>query len=132
VSVLRGATKKEYAVVFPDFFYGQINEARHQPAALPCQKGLCGTCWKPLAMKLHAMVFKKIVSLTGMAETPTAALFYANKTGENPELCRYLFEPRSIDCLRKKVCCAGANASPDGDHAGQMETSEVMYYRPDW
>src|SRR5215217_3001426 len=23
------ATKKEYAVVFPDFFYGQINEARH-------------------------------------------------------------------------------------------------------
>lgn len=25
------ATKKEYAVVFPDYFYGQINEARHQP-----------------------------------------------------------------------------------------------------
>src|SRR6476659_9823310 len=31
------ATKKEYAVVFPDYFYGQINEARHQPGtfALP-------------------------------------------------------------------------------------------------
>ncbi|MGI8634786.1 MAG: creatininase family protein, partial [Segetibacter sp.] len=27
------ATKREYAVVFPDFFYGQINEARHQPGA---------------------------------------------------------------------------------------------------
>jgi creatinine amidohydrolase/Fe(II)-dependent formamide hydrolase-like protein len=25
------AAKKEYAVVFPDYFYGQINEARHQP-----------------------------------------------------------------------------------------------------
>ena len=24
------ATKKEYAVVFPDYFYGQINEARQQ------------------------------------------------------------------------------------------------------
>jgi creatinine amidohydrolase len=24
------ATKREYAVVFPDYFYGQINEARHQ------------------------------------------------------------------------------------------------------
>jgi len=23
------------------------------------------------------------------------------------------------------------NASPDGDHAGQMETFRVMYYRPD-
>ena len=31
------ATRKEYAVVFPDYFYGQINEARHQPGtfALP-------------------------------------------------------------------------------------------------
>ena len=31
------AAKKEYAVVFPDYFYGQINEARHQPGtfALP-------------------------------------------------------------------------------------------------
>ena len=25
------ATKKEYAVVFPDYFYGQIYEAKHQP-----------------------------------------------------------------------------------------------------
>ena len=25
------ATKREYAVVFPDYFYGQINEAKHQP-----------------------------------------------------------------------------------------------------
>src|SRR3982751_3690897 len=24
------ATKREYAVVFPDYFYGQINEAKHQ------------------------------------------------------------------------------------------------------
>src|SRR5947208_7055776 len=31
------ATRKEYAVVFPDYFYGQIYEARHQPGtfALP-------------------------------------------------------------------------------------------------
>ncbi len=31
------ATKSEYAVVFPDYFYGQIYEARHQPGtfALP-------------------------------------------------------------------------------------------------
>src|ERR1043165_3107450 len=31
------ATGKKYAVVFPDYFYGQINEAKHQPGvfALP-------------------------------------------------------------------------------------------------
>jgi len=27
------ATKQEYAVVFPDYFYGQIYEAKHQPGA---------------------------------------------------------------------------------------------------
>src|SRR5438034_6475520 len=44
------ATKKEYAVVFPDYFYGQIYEARHQPGtfALPpppaceLQQSTCG------------------------------------------------------------------------------------------
>lgn len=25
------AVKQEYVVTFPDYFYGQINEARHQP-----------------------------------------------------------------------------------------------------
>src|SRR5690349_16020721 len=27
------ATKQEYAVVFPDYFYGQIYEAKHEPGA---------------------------------------------------------------------------------------------------
>src|SRR5262249_5017742 len=27
------AAKQEYAAVFPDYFYGQINEARQQPGA---------------------------------------------------------------------------------------------------
>ncbi|MGI4862808.1 MAG: creatininase family protein [Janthinobacterium lividum] len=27
----QGAAKQEFAVVFPDYFYGQLNEARHQP-----------------------------------------------------------------------------------------------------
>src|SRR5258707_12531837 len=29
------ATKREYAVVFPDYFYGNINKARHVPATFP-------------------------------------------------------------------------------------------------
>ena len=33
------ATKSEYAVVFPDYFYGQIYEARHQPAPSRCPAG---------------------------------------------------------------------------------------------
>ena len=35
------ATEKEYAVVFPDYFYGQINEAKHQPRCI-CVTGKSG------------------------------------------------------------------------------------------
>src|SRR5438105_14037788 len=43
------ATKREYAVVFPDYFYGQIYEARHQPgtfalAPRPVLELLQSTC----------------------------------------------------------------------------------------
>jgi dienelactone hydrolase len=54
------ATKKEYAVVFPDYFYGQINEARHQKD--PDHQR---AWWKP----------------------GTHTLFYADKAGEKEELC---------------------------------------------
>jgi len=37
------ATKKEYAVVFPDYFYGQMNEANTNLEFLPCRNGWCGT-----------------------------------------------------------------------------------------
>src|SRR3954470_3524842 len=43
------AAKREYAVVFPDYFYGQINEARHQPGTFSLPPAvvwdlLQGTC----------------------------------------------------------------------------------------
>jgi len=79
------ATKREYAVVFPDYFYGQIYEARHQPGtfALP----------PPLVLELLQATCDEI--------------------GRN-----------GFKKLRK--------SDPAGDsHAGERETSTLLYLRPD-
>lgn len=38
------ATKREYAVVFPDYYFGQIYEAKQQPGTFALPPGLFGTC----------------------------------------------------------------------------------------
>lgn len=53
------AAKKEFVVIFPDYFYGQIYEARHQPGPLHCLRGLCGTFWMRPAKRLPETVSKK-------------------------------------------------------------------------
>src|SRR5947209_13863489 len=72
------ATKKEYAVVFPDYFYGQINEARHQPGtfALPPQ----------LSLQLLEATFDEI------ARNGFDKIVIINGHGGNPELIRYFMQ----------------------------------------
>ena len=56
------ATKKEYAVVFPDYFYGQIYEARHSARSI-CLI-LCGLCGPSAASALKSPLFFVKVRLT--------------------------------------------------------------------
>ena len=55
------ATKKEYAVVFPDYFYGQIYEARHQPGTFALPSKLLLELLDATCAEIARNGFKKIV-----------------------------------------------------------------------
>src|SRR6185369_14638119 len=55
------ATKKEYAVVFPDFFYGQINEAKHQPGAFALPERVVWALLEATCDEIARNGFDKIV-----------------------------------------------------------------------
>src|SRR5206468_11309675 len=55
------ATKKEYAVVFPDYFYGQIYEARHQPGTFALPPRLVLEMLESTCEEIGRNGFKKIV-----------------------------------------------------------------------
>lgn len=64
------ATKKEYAVVFPDYFYGQINEAKHQPGAFALPERVVWDLLEATCDEIARNGFDKIVIINGMAAIP--------------------------------------------------------------
>src|SRR6185312_3632661 len=74
------ATKKEYAVVFPDYFYGQINEARHVPGSFALPERVVWDLLEATCDEIARNGFDKIVIINGH--------------GGNPELIRYFIQTR--------------------------------------
>ncbi|MBI3004718.1 MAG: creatininase family protein [Ignavibacteriales bacterium] len=71
-------TEKEYAVVFPDYFYGQIYEAKHQPGTFALPSRLVWDLLDATCEEIARNGFKKI--------------FIINGHGGNPHLLRYFVQ----------------------------------------
>jgi creatinine amidohydrolase len=126
------ATKKEYAVVFPDFFYGQINEAKHQPGtfALPSR-----VIWDLLDATISEIArngFKKIVIINGHGGNPEFLRFFLqSQLDKRRDYAVFFFEPPRDSVFNAKVEKI-RKSDPKGDqHAGESESSLILYYRPD-
>src|ERR1700754_2225609 len=72
------AVKEEYAVIFPDYFYGQINEARQQPGTFALPSHLIYELLEATCDEIARNGFKKIVIL--------------NETGRTPEFIRFFMQ----------------------------------------
>jgi creatinine amidohydrolase len=126
------ATKQEYAVIFPEYFYGQINEARHQPGAFALPARLVLDLLDATCDEIGRNGFKRIVILNGH--------------GGNPELIRYFIQTRlerrrnhvvyfytpARDSAVTEKSAALRRSDPGKDmHAGEAETSTLLYTVPD-
>jgi creatinine amidohydrolase len=127
------ATKQEYAVVFPDYFYGQINEAKQQLGtfALPSQviyELLEATC-----DEIARNGFKKIVILNGHGGNPEFIRFFMqsflNKR-HNYVIYFYTDEDYGQEYAKQYRQMHKSDMKTD-QHAGESETSVLLYYRPD-
>lgn len=126
------ATKKEYAVVFPDYFYGQINEARHQYGTFSLPERVVWDLLEATCDEIGRNGFDKIVIINGHGGNPELIRYFIQTRLEKKRgYAVYFFEPPSDSAYRAKM--AGLHKSnPAGDqHAGERETSSLLYLRPD-
>jgi creatinine amidohydrolase len=126
------ATKKEYAVVFPDYFYGQINEAKHQPGAFALSERIVWDLLEATCDEIGRNGFKRIVIINGHGGNPQLIRYFIQtRLEKRRDYAVYFFEPNSDSAFRKKVL-ALHKSDPAGDqHAGEGETSSILYLRPD-
>jgi len=126
------ATKQEYAVVFPDYFYGQINEARHQPGTFSLPPHVVWDLLQATCDEMGRNGFKRIVIVNGHGGNPQLLRYFIQtQLGQRRPYVVYLFDPASDQALEEKVK-ALRKSDPAGDqHAGERETSTLLYLRPE-
>lgn len=126
------ATKKEYAVVFPDYFYGQINEARHQPGTFALPPTMVLQLLEATCDEIARNGFDKIVIINGHGGNPELIRYFMQSLlSKRRDYAVFFFQPNFDKDSRDKIAKLH-KSDPAGDqHAGERETSTLLYLRPD-
>lgn len=120
------AAEKEYAVVFPEYYFGQIFEARHQPGTVAYSAHLQMELLQETTDEMARNGCKKIIIVNGHGGNEHLLPFFAQSQLEKPhDYVVYIFDSRKPDS-------GGPPVKDSLDmHAGESETSKTMIARPD-
>ena len=126
------ATKQEYAVVFPDYFYGQINEARQQPGTFALPSHVIYELLEATCDEIARNGFKKIVILNGHGGNPEFIRFFMQSfLNKRHNYVIYFYDPENDPDFQKEYRKMHKSDMRGDEHAGESETSVLLYYRPD-
>ena len=120
------AAEQEYAVVFPEYYFGQIFEAQHQPGTVAYSSHLQLELLQETTDEMARNGCKKVIIVNGHGGNENLLPFFAQSQLEKPH--HYV------------VYILGLVETPPGGppkktsndmHAGESETSTMMLARPD-
>jgi creatinine amidohydrolase len=126
------ATKKEYAVVFPDYFYGQINEAKHVPGSFALPSRVVWDLLEATCDEIARNGFDKIVIINGHGGNPELIRYFLQTRLEKRRgYAVYFFEPSADSAFLRQFGALHKSDLAGDQHAGERETSTLLYLRPD-
>ena len=120
------AAEKDYAVVFPEYYFGQIFEARHQPGTIAYSAQIQMDLLQETTDEMARNGCKKIIVVNGHGGNEHLLPFFAQSQLAKPhDYVVYIFDQRSPE--------TGGPVKKDklDMHAGESETSKMMVARPD-
>lgn len=123
------AATLEYAVVFPDYYFGQIFEARHQPGTVAYSTRLQLDMLQETTAEMARNGCQKILIVNGHGGNTSLLQFFAQTQLESPRnYVVYAF----LGGGGPPPAGSPASASKPGvdGHAGEGEISNVMASRP--
>ena len=120
------AAEQEYAVVFPEYYFGQIFEAMHEPGTVAYSSQIQLQLLQETTDEMARNGCKKIVIVNGHGGNEHLLPFFAQSQLQKPhDYVVYVFDQR--------VPASGGPAKKTtvDMHAGESETSKMMISRPD-
>ena len=120
------AADEEYAIVFPEYYFGQIFEAKHEPGTIAYSRDIELKLLQETTDEMARNGCKKVLIVNGHGGNESLLPFFAQSQMDQPH--DYVVYVQW-----------GANKEPDNPlrkdsldmHAGQSETSNTMISRPD-
>lgn len=125
-------TKQEYAVVFPDYFYGQIYEAKHQPGTFALPSRLIWDLLDATCEEIARNGFKKILIVNGHGGNPNFLRFFVQSQLERRrDYVVYFYDPAPDPAFTERMDRMRKTDPATDQHGGERETSSLLYLRPD-
>jgi creatinine amidohydrolase len=123
------AAEREFAIVFPEYYFGQIFEARHQPGTLAYSTGLQLQLMQETLAEMGRNGCKKIVIANGHGGNNSLLGYVLQVQLESPR--DYVVYSYSALAGSENVSAVAQPSKPGVDgHAGESETAMVMAARP--
>lgn len=128
--VALSAAAKEYAVVFPQYYFGQIYEAKHQPGTIAYSPQLVWNILQETCDELARNGFKKIVLVNGHGGNNNFLPYFCQVQLESKrDYAVFLFRPEDKPEVMEKV--RHLRKTSTGGHADEEETSILLSHRPE-
>lgn len=128
--IVMKAVKKEYSIVFPAYYFGQIYEARHQPGTIAYSSELIWKLLQETCDELARNGLKKILIVNGHGGNNNFLHYFCQaQLASQRDYAVYLFSPESDSTLENKI--KALRKTTAGGHADEMETSMMLAHRPD-
>lgn len=131
-SIALEAAENEYAVVFPEFFFGQINEAKHIGGTVALSSDMVWDILKATVDEIARNGFKKIILVNGHGgNNYLLPYFVQTQLEEEKDYVTYLFDYEADSAQTQKVNEMRKSEASGDMHGGEGETSILMHLRPE-
>ena len=127
----RRAAEQEYCIVFPDFYVGQIFEAKHQVGTLAYSTNLMLQFLDETCREISRNGIKKIILVNTHGGNNSFLTYFLQIQMESPrDYAVYLFQPKEDAQTQKKI--TELRTSTTGGHADEIETAEMLVIMPEY
>jgi creatinine amidohydrolase len=123
------AAKREYAVVFPYYYFGQINEARNQPGTVAYPAAVVWSLLEATCDEISRNGFTKILIVNGHGGNNSLLPYFCQTRLEKPRpYTLYVYNTLADSAFERRT--APLRRTPFDYHAGETESSIIESLRP--
>jgi len=126
------AAEKEYVVIFPNYFYGEISEAKHKPGAFAQPANVIWDLLEAICDEIARNGFDKIVILNGRGSDPEFLHFFMQSLlNKRHNYVVYLYEAENDPAYTDEYRKIHKSDTKTDEFADESETAVMLYYTPE-